>query len=156
MATFVLGFVADPIINMYLDPYTTISSIPSSKGAINPMLEVDEDSSWTEHFAKGLASLGLLGFVKVLLSLSPWQYWNMRNSGLMTGTARAGTTGRDRMANISWIVVLVGVGTFLYVSFNFLILHLMLTCGLGSLEDRAFMEQAGIGESRGTSHGRPR
>ncbi|TKA58188.1 hypothetical protein B0A49_06963 [Cryomyces minteri] len=107
---FVLGFVADPIINLYIDPYSTLSSVPGSQ-----YLDADEDSSsWTEHFVKGLASLGLLGFVKFFFTLGPWQWWNLRNTGLVGGNARAGTTGRDRLANISWVVVLIGIATFLF------------------------------------------
>jgi hypothetical protein len=67
---FVFGFIADPIINLYLDPYDTITSIPTGgRGAI-PF--EDEDATWVEHFLKGWASLGLLGFVKVLFAMSPW------------------------------------------------------------------------------------
>ena len=116
---FLLGFVADPIINLYLDPYSTLSSVPlptrSSKA--EPLFPDDEPAGWIEHFVKGLASLGLLSFVKVLFAMSPWQWWNLRSSGIMSGSGRhAGGSGRDRLASISWIVVLIGVGTFLYVS----------------------------------------
>ncbi|KAI9805441.1 MAG: hypothetical protein M1825_000692 [Sarcosagium campestre] len=110
LSTFLLGFVADPIINLYLDPYTTISK-PRLK--MDPILD-DEDSSWPEHFLKGLASLGLLGFVKVLFAMSPWQWFNLRGSGFMGGSGRAGGSGRDRLASLSWIVILIGVGTFLW------------------------------------------
>lgn len=120
VTVFILGFIADPIINLYLDPYKTISSIPAPKSASLEdfrSLSVDEESSWTEHFLKGIASLGLLGFVKVFLTLSPWQWWNLRGSGFMSGSGgRAGTTGRDRLANISWLVVVLGVCTVLYAS----------------------------------------
>jgi hypothetical protein len=118
LAMFLLGFVADPIINLYLDPYTTISSASLSKLGPKavPPLPTDDEASWTEHFLKGLASLGLLSFIKVLLALSPWQWWNLRSSGIMAGSGRTGGNGRDRLASISWIVVLIGVGTFLWVS----------------------------------------
>lgn len=117
LAMFLLGFVADPIINLYLDPYTTISSAPLSKFGTKaePLFTDDEEASWLEHFLKGLASLGLLSFIKVLLALSPWQWWNLRSSGIMAGSGRAGGSGRERLASISWIVVLIGVGTFLWV-----------------------------------------
>ena len=116
-AMFALGFVADPIINLYLDPYSTLASGSLSKVTtkIELILSDDDEPTWTEHFLKGLASLGLLSFIKVLLALSPWQWWNLRSSGIMSGGSRAGANGRDRMANISWIVVLIGVGTFLWV-----------------------------------------
>lgn len=120
IAIFLLGFVADPIINLYVDPLNTIASapLPSQK---NPKWDdvryEDDDSTWGEHFVKGFASLGVLGFVKMFFSLSPWHWLNWRGSGLSFGSGgRAGTTGRDRAANISWVVLIVGVCTFLYVS----------------------------------------
>ena len=118
LAMFILGFVADPIINLYLDPYSTLfsGSFSTLNTKIDPLLTDDDEQTWTEHFIKGLASLGLLSFVKVLFALSPWQWWNLRSSGLMGSSGRAGGTGRDRLASISWLVVLIGVGTFLYVS----------------------------------------
>ena len=118
VALFIMGFVADPIINLYVDPFSIISSAPLSKvGAkIEPILTDDDVPTWTEHFVKGLASLGLLSFVKVLFALSPWQWWNLRSSGIMSGGGRAGNTGRDRLASISWVVVVIGIGTFLWVS----------------------------------------
>ncbi|KAI9741252.1 MAG: hypothetical protein M1834_002968 [Cirrosporium novae-zelandiae] len=118
LAIFLLGFIADPIINLYLDPYDTISSFPFSKPTVSQKIETllttDEETSWLEHFVKGLASLGLLSFVKVLLALSPWQFWNLRTSGVIGGNVRVGNNGRDRLASISWIVVMIGVGTFLW------------------------------------------
>jgi len=112
---FIMGFVADPIINLYVDPFSIVSSAPLSKvGAkIEPIFSDDDVPSWTEHFVKGLASLGLLGFVKVIFALSPWQWWNLRSTGIIRGGGR--NTGRDRLANISWVVVIIGIGTFLWV-----------------------------------------
>lgn len=112
---FIFGFIADPIINIYLDPYSVFSSAKNIGTKLEPILTDDEVPSWTEHFIKGLASLGLLSFVKVLFALSPWQWWNLRSSGIMNSNGRTGANGRDRLASISWIVVLVGVGTFLWV-----------------------------------------
>lgn len=120
LAMFLLGFVADPIINLYLDPYHTISSVPLSRFNKfgDELFREEEESGWTEHFLKGLASLGLLSFIKVLLAMSPWQWWNLRSSGLMRGSGgRAGSSGRDRLASISWVVVVIGVGTFIWVRF---------------------------------------
>lgn len=116
LAMFLLGFVADPIINFYLDPYSTLSRAPLSKlgTKLEPILTDEDEASWTEHFLKGLASLGLLSFVKVLLALSPWQWWNLRSSGILSGGGRTGGSGRERLASISWLVVLIGVGTFLW------------------------------------------
>jgi len=107
---FVLGFVADPIINLYLDPVGTISTAGGPTGSL---IFEDEPATWAEHFVKGLASLGLLGFAKFLLTLSPWHWFNMRNTGLHVG-GRAGSTGRDRLNQISWITIVIGIITVLY------------------------------------------
>lgn len=113
-ALFMMGFVADPIINLYADPYSVLTAPSRVTSKIEPILTDDEVPTWAEHFIKGLAATGLLGFVKVLFALGPWQYWNIRGSGIMGGH-RSGNTGRDRMASISWIVVVIGVVTFLVV-----------------------------------------
>ena len=63
---------------------------------------------------KGLTSLGLLGFIKVIFFLGPSSWWNLRNSGLLgSGGGRpGGGSGRDRLGQLGWIVVLVGVLNF--------------------------------------------
>ena len=114
-ALFVMGFVADPIINLYADPYSVLTAPTKVASKIEPILTDDDVATWAEHFLKGLAATGLLGFIKVFFALSPWQWWNIRGSGILGGH-RSGNTGRDRMASISWIVVVVGVVTFLLVS----------------------------------------
>jgi hypothetical protein len=111
VASFTLGYVADPIINLYLDPYDTIAH------GSQPLLPTDEPVTWTEHFVKGFASLGLVGFAKFLLTLSPWQMYNMRTS------VGGRTTGRDRMAQISWIAVAVGIFTFTWVCMPFFLVN---------------------------------
>lgn len=108
---FILGFVADPIINLYLDPYTTVAS---GGGPTGSLLGEDIPVTWTEHFAKGLASLGLLGFAKFMLTLSPFQFFRFGGSGLSGNRGGLGGSGRDRMRDISWIAVAVGVATFLF------------------------------------------
>jgi hypothetical protein len=105
VASFSLGYVADPIINLYLDPYDTITH------GSQPLLPPDDPVTWTEHFAKGFASLGLVGFLKFFLTLSPWQMYNMRTSGV----GRGRSTGRDRMAQISWVAVGIGLLTAVWV-----------------------------------------
>jgi len=84
--------------------------------SFQPIVVDDEPTTWLEHFIKGLASLGLLSFVKVLWMLGPTNWWNVRSSGLIGGGGRRppGGSGRDRLASISWIVVIIGVGTFLW------------------------------------------
>ncbi|KAI1781017.1 hypothetical protein F4818DRAFT_23378 [Hypoxylon cercidicola] len=113
---FVLGFIADPILNLWLDPVGTIADSVTT-GHIRLDEDIDllpDEAGWFEHFLKGLFSLGLLGFVKVFLVMSPWQWWNLRTSGIIGGGGRRGGTGRERMESISLLLVLIGVFTFLY------------------------------------------
>ncbi|KAK5136852.1 hypothetical protein LTR08_001774 [Meristemomyces frigidus] len=111
-AMFALGFVADPIINLYLDP---VSTIATAGGPTGSLLYEDEPATWTEHFVKGLASLGLLGFAKFLLTLSPWHWFNMRGTGVVVGRSGGlGGTGRDRLQGLSWFAIAVGVAMFLW------------------------------------------
>ena len=117
VAMFTLGFVADPIINLYLDPVGTVANVGS--GPTESFIFDDEPAGWAEHFIKGLASLGLLGFAKFLLTLSPWHWFNMRGGGGVYiggtgGASRAGVTGRDRLSQLSWITIIIGIATFLY------------------------------------------
>lgn len=123
---FLLGFVADPILGLWLDPVGTIADTVASGSlsAAQERLEIldddpDLDLGWAEHFLKGLFSLGLLGFAKAFLAMSPWQWWNLRTSGVIGGRAArrgGGLTGRERMEGISLTLVLIGVFTFLWVS----------------------------------------
>ncbi|GAB7346179.1 hypothetical protein MBLNU457_4921t1 [Dothideomycetes sp. NU457] len=106
LATFVLGYIADPIISLYLDPYSTVAS-----GTTGTSFYEDEPDTWTEHFLKGFASLGLLGFAKFFLTLSPWHWFNYRSPGILRGGRAA--TGRERVAQISWFTIMVGVVTVL-------------------------------------------
>ncbi|EAS34411.3 RING finger domain-containing protein [Coccidioides immitis RS] len=110
---FILGFVADPIMNLYFDPFDTITSGTFwDEESESITLSARTKATWSEHFFKGLASLGLLSFMKVFL-FRPWQWWNFRHSTVLGGR-RAGPTGRDRAASISWVVIVIGVATFLY------------------------------------------
>jgi hypothetical protein len=104
---FILGFVADPIINLYLDPWSFLSPWSGLSGSDYAYYYEDESSTWYEHFAKGFASMGVLGFLKVLIA-SPLSYFRI-------GGGRGRTTGRDRYEQVSWIIILIGVGTFLAV-----------------------------------------
>ncbi|KJY01219.1 ring finger domain-containing protein [Zymoseptoria brevis] len=110
ISIFILGFVADPIINMYLDPVTTIATAGGPTGSL---IYEDEPTSWFEHWIKGLASLGLLGFAKFLLTLSPFQWFNIRTGGGLGRSAVRGT-GRDRLQQLGWITIIVGICTFLF------------------------------------------
>ncbi|PSK60320.1 hypothetical protein B9Z65_470 [Elsinoe australis] len=113
LATFFLGYVADPIINLYLDPLTVVTYPFEEQDTYH---YEEEATTWLEHFVKGFASLGLLGFAKFFFTLSPWHWFNIRGGTgtMMGGGGRAGATGRDRLQQISWFAVLVGIGTVLY------------------------------------------
>ncbi|KAI8634189.1 hypothetical protein F5Y19DRAFT_203323 [Xylariaceae sp. FL1651] len=116
VTVFMLGFVADPILGLWLDPVGTItdSVIPGGRFPDEDIVELGEQDSWFDHLLKGVFSLGLLGFVKAFLAMSPWQWWNLRTSGIVSGGARRAGTGRERMENINLTLVLIGVLTFLY------------------------------------------
>lgn len=117
VAIFLLGFVADPILGLWLDPVGTITD-SVIRFADDDTAELGEDG-WLEHLLKGVFSLGLLGFLKAFLAMSPWQWWNLRTSGIVGGGARRAGTGRNRLENINLTLVLIGVLTFLYVSSPF-------------------------------------
>lgn len=106
---FFLGFVADPIIGLYVDPWSYLSWNSWSKPSSGYYYEDDEPSTWYEHFAKGFASMGVLGFLKVLIA-SPFSYFRIGGGG------RTRNSGRDRVEQVSWIIIIIGVGTFLAVS----------------------------------------
>jgi hypothetical protein len=109
---FILGFIADPIIDFCLDPYGFIFPFFGNR---NTAIYVDEDdSTWLAHFTKGFASLGMISFLKVMFA-SPIRIL-FRGTGL-GGTGRV--TGRDRISGITWVVILAGAATFVYVSCYF-------------------------------------
>ncbi|KAM3452882.1 hypothetical protein MY3296_004151 [Beauveria thailandica] len=103
---FILGFIADPVFNLWLDPI----------GTIGDALTADEDNwdspfeeppTWIEHFVKGFFSLGIVGLIKSALFMSPWHWWQLRGTGLGGGGRRRGT-GRGRVENLSLMFVLLG------------------------------------------------
>lgn len=112
-ALFLLGFVADPIINIWIDPAGAVVDV--MKGGLDGFEEIleyipdDEPNTWFVHFSKGLLSLGLVGLVKVFLGMGPLHWWNFRVGGGRRGR------GRDRLENVSWVLVAVGVATFIGV-----------------------------------------
>ncbi|KAK7740182.1 hypothetical protein SLS63_001382 [Diaporthe eres] len=99
-ALFILGFVADPIINIWIDPAGAVVDV--MKGGLDGFEEIleyipdDEPNTWFVHFSKGLLSLGLVGLVKVFLGLGPLHWWNFRGGGGRRGR------GRDRLENAVW------------------------------------------------------
>ena len=105
LVVFLLGFIADPIINLYVDPWSFLS--PWSRS--DYYYEDEEPATWFEHFLKGFTGMGVIGFLKVLLA-SPLAYFRIGGGG---GRGRA--TGRDRMEQVSWFIIMIGVFTFLLV-----------------------------------------
>lgn len=127
VVVFALGFVADPIIQMYVDPYDAIAN--GVRGRRDYSTWAMEEEGWLEHFLKGFAGLGLLGFLKALMAMSWVNWWNFRGALPGQGGVRmGGSTGRDRLGNLSLIVVLVGAGTFLWVSTFFTSFSISVLC----------------------------
>ncbi|KAI5852415.1 RING finger domain protein [Morchella snyderi] len=117
LAVYLLGFVAEPIINTYLDPPALLllgrsggEGAGAGAGAVQrqQLSLTGRAGGAVEHMLKGFASLGLLGFLKVVYLL-PNPLWNLRGSGIGSGIGRS---GRDRAAQISWVVVAIGVVNF--------------------------------------------
>ncbi|KAK0639345.1 hypothetical protein B0T16DRAFT_432214 [Cercophora newfieldiana] len=121
IAVFLLGFVADPIINLWVDPLgsitDTLSDVINDIEAMEPIVDDAEPDTWWFHFVKGLFSLGLLGFLKTFFAMSPWHWFQVRGVGRRRGT------GRDRMESINLALVIVGVFTFLGATWK-LVSHL--------------------------------
>lgn len=113
LALFILGFVADPIINIWVDPAGAVSDV--MRGGLDGFEEIleyipdEEANTWFMHFSKGLVSLGLVGLVKVFLGFGPLHWINLRGGGGRRGR------GRDRLENVSWVLVFIGVATFIGV-----------------------------------------
>ena len=108
---FLLGFIADPIIALWMDPLGTITdTVLSDSEPSLPFLDVeDEPNTWWFHFLKGVLSLGLVGFLKTFLS--PYSLFNLR----MGGANRRRGRGRERMEAVNWTLVFIGIVTFLGV-----------------------------------------
>jgi len=111
---FLLGFVADPIINLFVDPYETLMGNEYYWQTVDVNDSHDRLPNWAQHFLKGLVSMGLVGFLKTTL-LNPFHSFNFRNTGLVTGRVSGRLTiGRDRVVNISWIAILIGIASAFY------------------------------------------
>jgi hypothetical protein len=108
VSMFALGFVADPLLNLYFDPVATVASGGGPSGSL---IFEDEDVSWAEHFFKGFASMGLLGCAKYMLTLSPWHWFNGRS---WIGRGSGGGNGRNRARELNSIAIAVGVATVVY------------------------------------------
>lgn len=114
LSIFALGFIADPLFDLWFDPFGTVTDTISS--VINDIEAVREPdweppTTWHEHFAKGFFSLGLVGLVKTMFASAPWHWFNLRTYGM--GGGRRQGTGRGRVENMSWVFILIGAVTFL-------------------------------------------
>ncbi|KAG7294353.1 hypothetical protein NEMBOFW57_004424 [Staphylotrichum longicolle] len=115
---FFLGFVADPIINLWVDPLGSIAGpLFSGLEFDEPVLVDEESGGWSAHFVKGFLSLGLLGFLKTMFFMSPWNWFNIRFGG--GGRRRRGRRGPDRMEQVNWALVVIGVLTFMGATWKF-------------------------------------
>ncbi|MBE7180403.1 MAG: hypothetical protein INR71_04185 [Terriglobus roseus] len=106
---FVLGFAGDYVLDLYLDPWSTLS--PFSSRPVYAPYDADDVSPWAEHFLKGFTSLGLLSFSQALWA--PGRFFVRIGGG--GGGGRAGRTGRDRLSDATWLMILIGVATCLWV-----------------------------------------
>ena len=111
---FALGFIADPLLDLWFDPVGTIGDtvvgVVMDVEALNEPVYYEEPATWYEHFIKGFFSLGLVGIAKTMLVATPWQWWNLRG---LVGTGRRQGTGRARVENMSIFFVVIGAFTFL-------------------------------------------
>lgn len=117
LAIFLLGFVAEPIFSLWNDPVGTIADtvagvVEDIDARREPIPRPGSDGSWTNHFFNGFTSLGIIGFAKYLIGMTPWEWWNMRSSGIMGGGGRRG--GRNRAENINWMLIVIGALSFVY------------------------------------------
>ncbi|KID80473.1 uncharacterized protein G6M90_00g008990 [Metarhizium brunneum] len=121
VSLFVLGFIADPIMDLWFDPVgsiaDTVSSVVSDLDAVRPPV-YEEPSTWAEHFTKGFFSLGLIGAIKSFVAMGPWHWINFRAGGLF-GSGRRGGTGRSRMDNFNLLFVIIGAFTFMMAVWRF-------------------------------------
>jgi hypothetical protein len=113
---FTLGFFADPILNMWVDPVGTVAEtvtglVQDVEALKTPLPR--EQTGWVDHWLKGFFSFGIIGFLKVILTLSPFHWWNLRVGGSFGSGRRPATGGRARIENVNILLVLVGAITFL-------------------------------------------
>ena len=122
VSLFILGFIADPILDMWFDPVgsiaDTVSSVVSDPDAVHIPPSYEEPSTWLEHFTKGFFSLGLIGAIKSFVAMGPWHWMNFRSGGLF-GSGRRRGSGRGRMDNFNIMFVLIGAFTFFMAVWKF-------------------------------------
>jgi hypothetical protein len=118
LVMFLLGFIADPILNLYTDPYETIMRHEDLWERVEVKQAKVSGSGWGQHFIKGLVSMGVLSFFRSMV-LNPFHWINLRNTGFFGGRSSGrSTTGRDRALNVSWVMVAFGVVTAFYLFYK--------------------------------------
>ncbi|KAF8416035.1 RING finger domain-containing protein [Tirmania nivea] len=120
LTIYILGFVADPIINAYLSSPSLPSPPPQFRPLTAPITEeatpgalpAPKPGTLAEHMLKGITSLGLLGFIKVIFFLGPNSWWNLRQSGILGNSGGRTSSGRDRCVEFFvWVWKKVSVWT---------------------------------------------
>ena len=115
---FLLGFIADPLLNLWLDPMDTFSdAIFGSDVAAEPIGSLT-GSSWSDHFLKGFAAMGVAGFSQGFFRVTPWS-WATR----VRGQRRRG--GRDRVEDVGLVVIILGTMTFMGAVWKFVRLYVI-------------------------------
>lgn len=114
LSVFLLGFIADPILR-YANPAAMLSDY--SIGVFDEFEDLEDwipeqPNTWSWHFTRGFFALGFMGMFKTVFLYRPWHFVRV---GAGAGARRRGG-GRERLENISWVMVLVGVAVFLRVS----------------------------------------
>lgn len=118
LVMFLLGFIADPILNIYTDPYDTLMRQEDLWERVEVNQAKVNGSGWGQHFIKGLISMGVLSFFRSMV-LNPFHWINLRNTGFFGGRSSGrSTTGRDRALNVSWVMVAFGVVTAFYLFYK--------------------------------------
>lgn len=109
IAIFVLGFIADPIINLYMNPINTIATVSTKVNSTKKLK--DQNFSWSIHFLKGFASIGIFGIIKSMLAMSSWQLI-FRGFGVRS-SRRRNHPSEDQLGDIPWVMVFIGACAFL-------------------------------------------
>jgi hypothetical protein len=115
VSLFILGFVADPIISLWLDPVGSvtdaITGVFTDVEGLEPLAVNDRPFSLNAHLAKGFVTLGLVGFVKTVIA-SPI-YWVRWGLGGLGGRRRR---GRRDIDDLNWYYIGMGLLTLVAVS----------------------------------------
>ncbi|OJJ99799.1 hypothetical protein ASPACDRAFT_119552 [Aspergillus aculeatus ATCC 16872] len=119
---FLLGFVADPLFNIIPHPDDPLA--PTELRGIWPVqLETripvrDHEASWPQHYLKGVVTLGLLSCIKSVLAFSSWPGLMVRSTRIISGNSSGRNTGNTGRTRVGWLLVVIGVGTFLWAVYK--------------------------------------